>query len=664
MAYTGVSLTDYLASIGKSSDFASRSALAKANNIQNYTGTAAQNTQLLGVVRGAAPTSPTTPQGGLSMLTGTGANAFTQPSAPPLTSFQAPQVAQASAQQTPQQLAQPTLLGKVAGAIKSQAGNLTANIGSAFGPQPGSGTPIPGPSPFDLGTPGTPGYIPAQVSPQPKTQSATVQPTAQSTTLTPEGGTGFLLTGTDANAMPAPDAPVLEDASALSSSVPAVSSPALAGSTAHTTSGIATEGQKTAGAGAGASSGGGVSGAGTFQPASGQMQSDPLQPQGQAGVPPAPISQTNAPTGQNGAQDGTTGVITSGTNPQEYSKVDTGNVGPDGKPIYDVYGPTGKLDLDQFHAAGLNIDQIPVQQNAPSSGDTGSVNDPITQAVDSLRKLYGLSVPEPGVTPIEQAINDAKTINDALGLTDIKAKFDEVNQQYTDLQNELNDKIQGENDNPWLSEGLRQDRIASLQKRYEGKLDILVNKQKIYDSLYQQGQQQAKEILATVHQTQQQNIDIVNTAIDLVQKQQEAATKLAKLDPSTYKEVQGGLYDISKGEWVIPPKPGGNPTEADKQVYETRTIENTLNASKKGGQFVDGNVYIQQRTRSRMSPSEFDSRFGQLLSPDDRRKYNIGQGTTSVQKAGRLQELLLKSESGQNLDLLTPGEQAELLSLL
>lgn len=38
--------------------------------------------------------------------------------------------------------------------------------------------------------------------------------------------------------------------------------------------------------------------------------------------------------------------------------------------------------------------------------------------------------------------------------------------------------------------------------------------------------------------------------------------------------------------------------------------------------------------------------------------------TSLVQKAGRLQELLTKSNNGQNLDLLTPAEQAELYSLI
>lgn len=56
--YQGPSIVDYLASTGQASDFASRSTLAQANGIANYTGTAAQNTQLLTMLRsqGGVPT--------------------------------------------------------------------------------------------------------------------------------------------------------------------------------------------------------------------------------------------------------------------------------------------------------------------------------------------------------------------------------------------------------------------------------------------------------------------------------------------------------------------------------------------------------------------------------------------------------------------------------
>jgi len=70
---------------------------------------------------------------------------------------------------------------------------------------------------------------------------------------------------------------------------------------------------------------------------------------------------------------------------------------------------------------------------------------------------------------------------------------------------------------------------------------------------------------------------------------------------------------------------------------EVASVEEALLASKKGGEYVDGNVYLDQRRKSTLSPDEFDKRFGDLLSPDDRTKYGItkkgeeGFGTASEQ---------------------------------
>ncbi|MEK9207372.1 MAG: hypothetical protein AAB922_02755, partial [Patescibacteria group bacterium] len=49
---------------------------------------------------------------------------------------------------------------------------------------------------------------------------------------------------------------------------------------------------------------------------------------------------------------------------------------------------------------------------------------------------------------------------------------------------------------------------------------------------------------------------------------------------------------------------------------------------------------------------------------DGYEKNIVPKQTAPVVKAGRLQELLIKSENGQNLDSLSPAEQAELYSLL
>jgi hypothetical protein len=67
MVYTGNSIVDYLKSIGQASDYASRANLATQQGIQNYQGTAEQNTQLLGILN--KPVSPPTSGGTVEMNT-------------------------------------------------------------------------------------------------------------------------------------------------------------------------------------------------------------------------------------------------------------------------------------------------------------------------------------------------------------------------------------------------------------------------------------------------------------------------------------------------------------------------------------------------------------------------------------------------------------------
>lgn len=60
--YTGGSIVDYLESIGKDSSFSARKKYAAQYGIKNYTGTSAQNTQLLNAMRGNGGTPAPAPK--------------------------------------------------------------------------------------------------------------------------------------------------------------------------------------------------------------------------------------------------------------------------------------------------------------------------------------------------------------------------------------------------------------------------------------------------------------------------------------------------------------------------------------------------------------------------------------------------------------------------
>ena len=105
------------------------------------------------------------------------------------------------------------------------------------------------------------------------------------------------------------------------------------------------------------------------------------------------------------------------------------------------------------------------------------------------------SAPPQNAPPTPSPGDFTKTYTDTLnklGISSIKSQFDKVNKEFETLQNELNDKIVEINDDPWISEGLRVERIRKEEERYEGKLNIKSNQLKLYDSLYQQGLAEAR----------------------------------------------------------------------------------------------------------------------------------------------------------------------------
>ena len=95
--------------------------------------------------------------------------------------------------------------------------------------------------------------------------------------------------------------------------------------------------------------------------------------------------------------------------------------------------------------------------------------------------------------------------------------------------------------------------------------------------------------------------------------------KTAGLDAKT---VQGLIPAIKRQEQLKAPRG----TEGDRTMGEINRINSALVSSKRGGQFVDGNVYLEQRRLSSIPQDEFDSRFASLLSPSDRQAYGVSGG--------------------------------------
>ena len=81
---------------------------------------------------------------------------------------------------------------------------------------------------------------------------------------------------------------------------------------------------------------------------------------------------------------------------------------------------------------------------------------------------------------------------------------------------------------------------------------------------------------------------------------------------------------------VKPEKPLASEVTRERETAEITNIQNKLLQSRKGGEFADGNVYLEERRKSTLSPTEFDKRFGDLLNAEDRQKYGIAKATTGT----------------------------------
>ena len=126
-----------------------------------------------------------------------------------------------------------------------------------------------------------------------------------------------------------------------------------------------------------------------------------------------------------------------------------------------------------------------------------------------------------GLDPVAKQVAMYTDAYKALGLNTIKDQFDQYTKQQADLTDEMNQKIQDTQNNPWLSQGVVDKTVQRIKDSYATKLDTLTHLLTLTDSLYKQGQAQVDTMVSAA------NADIKATN-DLAQKQIDAANAIAK----------------------------------------------------------------------------------------------------------------------------------------
>jgi LysM repeat protein len=326
-----------------------------------------------------------------------------------------------------------------------------------------------------------------------------------------------------------------------------------------------------------------------IDPATGQLRTSPTvntpQPAGTPGTVPvpqgtAPINPAGSPTNPiagattpAGTISQVSGAPTASVPAQTY----TIQAGDTLSKLAQTYGTTvGALmslnpqitDANKIYT-GQKLNLTAPQTGAPVTGGakgTDQAPDALTAEANRIAaEVAKLTSPANTGTPATPTTTTGKTetqniidtynqVSTQLGLSSIKQIYDKTLADAKELQDKKNDEALDISNNPWYSEGKRQMELKKLDSKYEMKLNTLSNYAKLYDAQYQEGLATARFLTTGIQDDQQ-------FALTLAEKKQEALDAL-KASSADFKEVQGGLYNIITGEWVVEPTTTTKPPEA------------------------------------------------------------------------------------------------------
>lgn len=188
-------------------------------------------------------------------------------------------------------------------------------------------------------------------------------------------------------------------------------------------------------------------------------------------------------------------------------------------------------------------------QASPNAGNPNPVQvAPQTASVISQRGFSPeVTQAQAQKSPFNAFVDAYSALYKDMGLSSIKSEYEAITKQYKDLEDKKADEISDINDDPWLSEGVRQKRIQSVENRYESKTANLTGQMKQMESLYERGQEEVKFIAGQAMQASHQQ-DVLNQqwaikAMELAQKDAEASEKHSP----AYLEYQDAVDSGYKG---------------------------------------------------------------------------------------------------------------------
>jgi len=278
--------------------------------------------------------------------------------------------------------------------------------------------------------------------------------------------------------------------------------------------------------------------------------SEPLNPAAQA-LRVATLQAQNLPARQAVQQATTTGMTPSqplgGSSRLGGSGGLTGGTGVLTPATQPIDPATAQLQQEAANLAQYGTANAPAQAGTPEA--PGVQNPPATGETKVPTSPDGTAY----TTPPKFA-DTYRSIYESLGLGDIRSQLDTTGKELQDLQDKKVEEISTINENPWLTEGQRQDRVNAINKKYEMKEGNLTNRIQLFQSTFEQGRQEAQFVASQTAKEQQDQLDRLDKQMEAERKLKAAGQELLSVEDARTLGVPYGTTKAEARQLGITPK--------------------------------------------------------------------------------------------------------------
>lgn len=248
------------------------------------------------------------------------------------------------------------------------------------------------------------------------------------------------------------------------------------------------------------------------------------------------------------------------------------------------------------------------------------------------------------VAPSPAFADTYKSIYDQMGLSDVRSQIEKTGLDLQALQDKKVEEISLVNENPWLTEGARQERVNAINKRYEMKEGNLINRIELFQSTFEQGRQEAQFIAQQTAADQRAERgfqqDVFLKQVDLAEKRAEAERKLKEQGNEILSVADARALGLPYGTTVEEARQKGViPQETDYAsgvVGEYQFYEQQERAA--GRQPLSFDEYQTRDANRKLraaSASGGTGNLDKLLTVEEALKLGVPYGTTKGEAIGR-----------------------------